>query len=137
MVYHKVSIDMKQCAVELLQRRWEVDAIAEPLSVSNKSIGRWAKNLELQGSVEPPKPFQGRPRVLQAEIVAELVELIHQNPTLYLDEITEWLAVVHDQPISRSCMNDTLLTMNLASKQLQRTAAERDKVARSNWRKMM
>jgi len=27
--------------------------------------------------------------------------------------------------------------MNLPSKQLQRTAAERDEVARSNWRKMM
>src|SRR5882762_8585458 len=137
MVYHKVSIDVKQRAAELLQCGWDVDVVVEALGVSKKSICRWVLNLEQQGSVEASRPFQGRPRTLRAEIVAELVELIHQNPTLYLDEIIEWLAVVHDQPISWSCMNDTLLTMNLASKQLQRTAAERDEVARSNWRKMM
>jgi len=133
MVYNRVSIDMKQRALQLLQCRWEVDAVVEALGVSKRSINRWVNNLEHEGSVKAPLSFQGRLRILRADIIADLVNLVHQNPTLYLDEIAEWLALVHDQPIPRSTLQRTLSSMNLTYKQLQRTAAERDEVARVNW----
>jgi len=137
MVYHRVSIDMKQCALQLLQCRWEVDAVVEALSVLKKSINRWANNLEHKGSVEALLSFQGCPCILWAEIIAELVDLVHQNPTLYLYEIAKWLALVHDQPIPCSTLQCTLASMNIAYKQLQQTAAEHDEVAQANWCKAM
>jgi len=86
MVYHRVSIEVKQHAAELLQRSWEADVVVEALGVSKKNICWWVLNLKQQGSVEASGSFHGRPCTLQAEIVAELVDLIHQNLSLYLDE---------------------------------------------------
>jgi len=114
-----------------------VDAVAEALGVSKKGINRWAINLEYEGSVEAPLSFQGHPRILRAEVIADLVNLVHQNYTLYLDEIVEWLALVHDQPMPCSTLQCTLSSMNLTYKQLQRMEAEHDEVARANWRGTM
>ena len=38
MVYHRVNIEVKQCAAELLQCWWDVDAVVEALGVSEKSM---------------------------------------------------------------------------------------------------
>ena len=80
----------------------------EALSVLKKGINRWANNLEYEESVEAPLSFQGHLCILQAEVIADLVNLVHQNPTLYLDEIVEWLALVHDQLTPCSTLQCTL-----------------------------
>jgi len=61
MVYHRVSMEVKQCATELLQCGWDVDVVIKALGVSKKSIRWWVLNLEQQGSVEASRPFQGHP----------------------------------------------------------------------------
>ena len=55
----------------------------EALGVLEKSIDRWANNLEHKGSVEALLSFQEHPCILWAEIIAKLVNFVHQNPTLY------------------------------------------------------
>src|ERR1700683_5584574 len=66
--------------------------------------------------------------------MAELDDLIWETPSLFLDEISEWLAIYHDQPISTTTLHMNLYDLGLTYKQLRRTAAERDEIARAAWR---
>ncbi|KIK91910.1 hypothetical protein PAXRUDRAFT_606692 [Paxillus rubicundulus Ve08.2h10] len=115
MVYHKISTDMKQRALELLEMGWEMDEVTEAL-------------------VDPPSVLRGRPRILNAAVLTDLRDLIHETPSLFLDEIGDWLAIYHDQPISTTALHDNLRDIGLRLKVLKRTAAQRDEVARTQWR---
>lgn len=63
----------------------------------------------------------------------ELRDLIAENPSLLLDEIGEWLAIYHDQPISSTALHDNLKDIGLTYKRLKRVAAERDDARRAEW----
>jgi len=49
MVYRQISLDMKQRALELIDKGWEAEDIAYALGVSSKSIARWADNYDTYG----------------------------------------------------------------------------------------
>ncbi|KIK81114.1 hypothetical protein PAXRUDRAFT_203582 [Paxillus rubicundulus Ve08.2h10] len=53
MVYRKISPDMKQRALELLEQGWEMEQVIEALDVSTRSlsINCWADNYEQHGRV--------------------------------------------------------------------------------------
>jgi transposase len=53
-------------------------------------------------------------------------ELLAETPSLLLDEISEWLAIYHDQPISTTALHENLRDLGLTYKRLRRVAAERD-----------
>jgi hypothetical protein len=63
----------------------------------------------------------------------ELRQLITKNPSLLLDQIGEWLALYHDQPISTTALHDNLKDVGLTYKRLKRVAAEHDDGYRSDW----
>jgi hypothetical protein len=63
----------------------------------------------------------------------DLRQMISESPSLYLDEIGEWLAIYHNQPISRSALHRNLQDLALTRKKLRRVAAERDEEFRSEW----
>jgi len=75
--------------------------------------------------VDPPSVLRGRPRILNSEAI-DLHELIRGTPTLFLDEIGEWLALYHDQPISTTALHDNLRELGLTYKILRKAAAEHD-----------
>ncbi|KIM83078.1 hypothetical protein PILCRDRAFT_69963, partial [Piloderma croceum F 1598] len=52
--------------------------------------------------------------------------LIREFLSLFLDKITEWLAVYHDQLISTTALHMNLVILGLTYKQLQRTVTERN-----------
>ena len=104
MVYHKFSAGMKQRALELLEDGWEMDEVTEALGGSDHSINRSVDNYEEFGQVEKLFVLHGRPRLLNAAILDDLHELIHENPSHFLDEIGEWLVIYHDQPISTTSL---------------------------------
>ena len=54
----------------------------------------------------------------------ELHDLITENPSLLLDEIGEWLAIYHNQPISTTALHNNLIDLGLTYKQLKRITAE-------------
>ena len=133
MVYHKISPDMKQRALQLIDEGWEMQDVADILGVASKSIRRWANNYDTHGRVDPPSVLRGRPRLLNSEAISDLQELIRETPTLFLDEIGEWLALYHDQPISTTALHDNLRELGLTHKILRKAAAERDDLARAEW----
>ena len=127
MVYRKISPDMKQRALQLLDEGWDMEDVAV-------SIRRWSDNhCDIHGRVDSPSVLRGCPQILNSQMVSDLHDLIRENPTLFLDEIGEWLALYHDQPISTTALHDNLWELGLTHKILRRAAAERDDIARADW----
>jgi len=133
MVYRKISDDMKERALHLLTEGWELPEIANVIGVSLKSINRWTDNHDRHGMVVPPSYHRGRRRLLSAEAIGDLNELIDESPELYLDEIGEWLALYHDIPMSTTALHDNLHDLGLTRKIMRRQAAERDHALRTAW----
>jgi transposase len=133
MVYHSISPDMKRRALQLLEEGWKMHEIANILNVSSQSIVRWHNNYKTQGRVDPPSFLRGRRRILSAFAIADLHELIQQNPELYLDEISLWLALFHGVQISTSALHNNLRELGLTRKLMRRAAAERDHELRTEW----
>ena len=133
MVYRYISTDMKQRALCLIEKGWTSEDIVEALGVSSRSITQWEDNYEQCGRMDPPTVLRGRPRILTSAMTDDLQEMIKETPSLFLDEIGEFLALYHDQPILTTALHDNLCDLGLTYKLLHRVAAERDDVARAEW----
>ncbi|KAJ6478161.1 hypothetical protein C8R47DRAFT_1198643 [Mycena vitilis] len=111
MVYRAISNDLKGRALWLLEAGFITDDVVDLLGVSRASLYRWKANELNYDSVTPPhNPLQGRPRILNPDQTHDLLTLLAEAPEMYLDEITDWVAV------------------------LRRAATERDDVARAEWK---
>src|SRR5882724_7802036 len=82
--------------------------------------------------VDPHSALHGRRRLLNATAIEELHDLIQESPSLFLDEIADWLALYHDQPISTTALHDNLRDLGITYKKL-RKVAERDDAYRAEW----
>jgi len=136
MVFRHISPDMKRRALQLLDAGWYDQEVADVLGVSTNSIGRWVEkyaNIAKHGQVDSCSHLRGRRRLLLAQALEDIRELIHENPILFLDEIREWIALNHDQPVSTTALHNNLRDLGLTWKLLRKVAAERDDVARAAW----
>ena len=109
MVYRKIDPGIKTRALQMLKEGYRIDQIAGVLAVHPDSIPRWQANFEQHGNVAPPIITTGRPRVLTPPLLRELSDLVRDEPDIYLDELVDWLALAHDQPISMGCLCNNLL----------------------------
>ena len=108
---------MKERALYLLlDAGWE---IAAALGVS-RSIGRWELCFTWLKSIK------GRPKLLTGVMIDDIQQILREDPTLLLDEIGEWLALYHDQPISTTALHINLQDLALTHKRIKWVAAERD-----------
>ena len=96
------------------------------MGVLAQSIGQLQKNYTLHGCVKPLKSIKGRPRLLTGDMIDDIQLLLCEGPTLLLDEIKEWLALYHDQPISTTALHMNLRDLLLTHKRLKRVAIERE-----------
>ena len=117
----------------LIEQGWGLEEIVEALGVSSKSITRLEHNYKEYGWVDPQTVLRGRPRILTTAMTEDLREMINETPSLFLDEISEWFALYHGQPISTTAMHDNLHDLGLTYKLLRRVAAECDNVACAEW----
>ena len=60
--------------------------------------------------------------------------LLVEDPTLYLDEIQEWLVIAHNVGLPRSTLDENLCDAGLSYKLVRKAAAEHDEEAREAWR---
>jgi len=133
MPFHQIDIGVKQRALQLIAEGWDLDDVIQAMGVSRRSINRWTDNYETFGSVKPPLDVTGRPRLLNPAAVEGLSDLLAESPGLYLDEIAEYLALYHDQPISLTALHDNLTELGLTRKIMRRAAVERDDALRAAW----
>ncbi|TFK58171.1 hypothetical protein BDN72DRAFT_782425, partial [Pluteus cervinus] len=109
MVNRKISPDLKDCAISLWEKGWEVMDVCEAFNVSKSSLYRWQKLFDELGTMaRPPSPLHGRPRLLVHAIMNEVEHLFSTDPDLYLDEVIFWLAINHDIVISKSALQRNL-----------------------------
>ncbi|OCB88961.1 hypothetical protein A7U60_g3916 [Sanghuangporus baumii] len=136
MPFRKISEDIKQRAMWLYSQGYIPHSCCELLGISQSSFWRFRKNLRLYGSVRHPNSFKaGRPRLLNTpESRSELYALLEENPAMYLDEIQEWLMVAHQIGLARSTLHQNLHELGISYKKLRKAAAERDEVARAEFR---
>ena len=59
--------------------------------------------------------------------------MLVESPLLLLDEIGEWLAIYHGQPISTTALHDNLMDLGCTYKGLKRIAAEQDNGYHTDW----
>ncbi|KIL63075.1 hypothetical protein M378DRAFT_43789, partial [Amanita muscaria Koide BX008] len=138
MPFRHISKDIKERALYLYQNGYIPADVCDVLGVSERSLYRWIHNNENFGSVVPPhNPIQGRPRILNADMTHDLVTLIEEAPETFLDEIQDWLALVHDVGISQSALHENIRDCGLTYKMLRKAAAERDDEARREWKTEM
>ncbi|KAJ6477123.1 hypothetical protein C8R47DRAFT_1187045 [Mycena vitilis] len=135
MVYRAISNDLKGRALWLLEAGFITDDVVDLLGVSRASLYRWKANELNYDSVTPPhNPLQGRPRILNPDQTHDLLNLLAEAPEMYLDEITDWVAVTHDTGISCTAIHTLIHDSGLTYKVLRRAATERDDVARAEWK---
>ena len=120
--------------MELLSDGWTENNTAEVLGVSVRSTERWEVNLEVKGEVNPRSVLRRRLRILDPAVMEDLLALIAESPTLYLDEIVDYLSVIHNIHISRTALHNNLQALGLTYKRMQRTASQRDEEAHQAWR---
>ena len=138
MVFRCISQDVKERALWLLEHNYIPDNVADILGVSDRSIRRWENNMEQYGSVVPPPPLnRGRPRILNADMTHDLATLISEAPAMYLDEIQDWIAIVHDVGISITALHENIQDLGITYKVLHKAAVERDEEARTHWKEEM
>lgn len=68
---------------------------------------------------------------MSPEARADLSVLLKDEPTLYLDEIADGFAVVHDCTIAIGTLCDAIQSMALTQKRLRKIASERDENLRA------
>ncbi|KIJ12947.1 hypothetical protein PAXINDRAFT_136645 [Paxillus involutus ATCC 200175] len=115
MGYRSLSTDMKNRAMELLNDEWTEIEVAEVFGVSVRSLRRWEDNFAVKGEVSPRSVLRGHPRILDAAVMEDLWVLIEESPALYLDEIVDYLAVVHEIHISIIALHNNLQALGLTS----------------------
>lgn len=136
MVFRAISLDMKECALALVSEGKSPAEVSGLLGMSERSIERWNDNLLYDhGSiVPPPAATRGRPTCFTPAIMEDLRQVLQDDPTLYLDELQEWLAMTHGIPISISALHDHLKEARLTRKLLRKVACERNEDARAEFR---
>ena len=58
-----------------------------------KALNDGMITIQRKGRVDLPSFLRGRRQILSAGAIADLHELIQENPELFLDELRLWLAV--------------------------------------------
>jgi hypothetical protein len=106
MVFRQISEeteDIKNRALFLFENGYIPEDICELLGISERSFRRWKRNqLEFGSVILVPHtdPLdQGRPRILNADMTHDLITLSGEVPYMFLDEIQDWFAIVHDVKI--------------------------------------
>ncbi|KAJ7705199.1 hypothetical protein B0H16DRAFT_1668265 [Mycena metata] len=134
MVNHRISSDIKECALRLWELGWDRGAICSTLLVSQSSLYRWAALFEEFGSVNPPPPpIKGRPRIIGLAALTAIKEIYTRHADTYLLELQWWLAIHHDIHISISALQETIERTGLTRKILQKIAVERDNEGRRDY----
>ena len=66
-------------------------------------------------------------------MIDDIQMLLHEDPTLLLEDIKEWLTLYHNQPILIMALHMTLQDLTLTHKELKWVAAECDDTYHMDW----
>jgi transposase len=129
---HRISSDIKECALRLWQSGWSWVDICAILCVSKSSLYRWVDIFDEFGAVTcPPPPLRGRPCIIGFTALTTMKELFEQHSDTYLDKLQWFLAIHHNIAISISALQLNLEKAGLTCKLLHKMASERNEEMRA------
>ncbi|KAF8234211.1 hypothetical protein L208DRAFT_1550679 [Tricholoma matsutake] len=127
MVNRRISDDLKECALSLWDRGWEMEDIIDAILVSCASIYCWKVIFEEHRSFNRPQLALCRhTQIITRAVLTAVHTLYEQDSDLYLDELVLWLAIHHDIVISVSALHENLKEAGLTQQILHKIALERD-----------
>jgi len=114
MVNHKISANLKECALQLWDTGWDEEDICSALLVPCASLFFWRAIFNTFGTVnKPPSLLKG-----QTSILTAIHQLYETTADLYLDELVWWLALHHYIMISCPALQQNLQQAGLTWKLL-------------------
>jgi hypothetical protein len=138
MVNHRISPDLKKCALWLWDAGWDGKDICSALLVSHASLFHWRAIFNTFGMVnKPPSLLKGQTIIITRAILTAVHQLYETTSDLYLDELIWWLALYHDIVISHSGLQQNLQQAGLTQKLLRKLALERDAALRLKWKEFV
>jgi len=133
MVNHKISANLKECALQLWDTGWDEEDICSALLVPCASLFFWRAIFNTFGTVnKPPSLLKG-----QTSILTAIHQLYETTADLYLDELVWWLALHHYIMISCPALQQNLQQAGLTWKLLWKLALERDPALRLEWKEFV
>ncbi|EIN09579.1 hypothetical protein PUNSTDRAFT_33903, partial [Punctularia strigosozonata HHB-11173 SS5] len=131
MPFRKISSDIKERALWLIEHEYAPSEICDILGFSLASLRRWRRNRRLHGSLHPPRnPNRGRPTLITSDIRRDMYMLLSEAPDMYLDEVQEWLVIARDVKMSITTVHRLISDAGLTYKQLEKAAIEQDEEQR-------
>jgi transposase len=135
MGFRIISRDVKIAAIRLYERGLlDLDDILDCCGFSRRTWFRVLRLWRETGDVVPEKQsIRGRVRNLDQEDLSYLLELIHDNPDYFLDELLHLLATNRFISIHYTTIFRELERLNISRKKLKRIALERNEERRADF----
>lgn len=136
MVFHPISRDVKLAAIRLHERGLlDVSDILSVCNFSRSTFYRILKLLQETGDVVKPQDNskRGRPRILDREDTDYLLQLVHQKPDYFLDELLSLLRTNRFISVHYSLIHRELERMGMSYKKLKKIATERNEGLRADF----
>jgi transposase len=130
-----LSTDLRQRIVDWrTQEGWTYKQIAHTARCSIGTVHNILMVYKQYGQVTNPllEPT-GRKQVLGGDDINYLCSILMADPTLYVDELREWLDIYRGVTVSLTTIIRTLARMDLTHKHIEAQAAERNEELRSVW----
>lgn len=133
MVFHHINPQIREQILWLRSYAALDDiSLSDLFDVSERSIQRWASNLEQFGDITPPaNGILGRPRLLSGDQVDGLLSELRDFPELTLSEMQDWVLITHDLEISKTALHHLLRDVAWSRKLLRKAASERNEEDRT------
>jgi transposase len=110
----------------LADRRLETRQIAEAVPCSTRTIEAHRANIRLFGTTTAPRNRGGRRRSITPYMLEAVLELLEEQPDLYLDEIADFLFVEYECRVSLPTISRTLKSSGWSKKIPRRRAGEQN-----------
>lgn len=127
-MYRFISLDVKIAAIRLYERGLlDLEDILDCCGFSRRTWFRVLKLWRQTGDVVPgAQSNRGKVRILDQEDLTYLLDLIHDNPDYFLDELLRLLKTNHFISVHYTTIFYELERLNVSRKKLKRIALERD-----------
>ena len=109
------GIDLRNKAVEAVERGNSQRAVAKMLNIGLASLERWIKRKRETGSVEAKSP-PGAPRKIDKAGEVKLKTYLNENPESKISELCKYMENQGYEQVSTSTMGRLLKAMNISRK---------------------
>ena len=134
MVFRAIHRDVKIAAIQLSEQQLlPLNDILLCCGFSRSTFFRILKLWQETGNVIKEQIVYGRNRTLHQTNIHYLLQLIHQNPDYFLDELLRMLKTNRFISVHYTTIHDELICTGISRKRLQCIALERNEALRANF----